>query len=177
MSLFHTLQTKVQNANRPEVWLHTMDAKLMSSQAINWSLEKTMMTVKSLPKNVKVDNTLVVFDECQGGPYTYQPFATKVKDSKLLSNCCQLLIEEDCHYERNEILSGTMWYNILSTSANLINSTDVSTRGFPLPWVSNNDNNRQATTLPVCIIALLCGALCGNSSIVPDESITMWWLW
>ena len=74
--------------------------------------------IKSFPKNVKVDNTLVVFDECQGGPYTYQPFATKVKDSKLQLNCCQLLIEEDCHYERNEILSGTMWSNILSTSVN-----------------------------------------------------------
>ena len=39
-----------------------------------------------------------------------------VKDSKLQSNCFQLLTEEDCHYERNEILSGTMWSNILSTS-------------------------------------------------------------
>ena len=57
----------------------------------------------------RMTNTVVVSDECQGGPYTYQPFATKVKDSKLQSNCYQLLIEEDCHYERNEILSGTKY--------------------------------------------------------------------
>ena len=36
------------------------------------------------------------------------------------SNYFQLLTEEDWNYERNEILSGTMWSNILSTSANII---------------------------------------------------------
>ena len=52
---------------------------------------------------------MVVFDEFQGGPYTYQPFATKVKDSELQSNYFQLLTGEDCHYEKNDILSGTMY--------------------------------------------------------------------
>ena len=70
----------------------------------------------SFPKNVEVD---VVFDECQDRPYTYQPFATKVEDSKLQSNYCQLLIEEDCHYERNEILSRTMRSSKLSTSTSI----------------------------------------------------------
>ena len=40
MSLFQTLQTKVQNANRPEVQLHTMDAKRVGDQSdvhlVNW---------------------------------------------------------------------------------------------------------------------------------------------
>ena len=35
MSLFHTLKTKVQNANRREVRLHKMVVKLMSGQARN----------------------------------------------------------------------------------------------------------------------------------------------
>ena len=91
-----------------------------------WSLEKTMMTEwnpfrrMSRYTNTKLDvfNTPIVSDESQGGPYTYQPFATKVKDSKLQPDCFQLLTEEDCHYERNAILFGTMWSNILSTSVN-----------------------------------------------------------
>ena len=113
---FTNSKTEVQNANSPEVRLLKTNAKLLSSQAINWSLEKSMTTACS------------PFRKCQGRPTPWS-FSTNVKvdptpislfcdESQRLqtqSNCCQLLIEEDFHYEKNEILSGTKWFNLVST--------------------------------------------------------------
>ena len=63
---FTRSKTKVQNVNRPEVRLHKMDAKLLSSQAINWLLEKLWRLSK------------VLSEECQGRPTPWS-FSTNVK--------------------------------------------------------------------------------------------------
>ena len=61
---FTSSKTKVQNANRPEVRLHKMDAKLLSNQVIILMLEKTMSKALS--------------EECQDRP-TPCSFSTNVK--------------------------------------------------------------------------------------------------
>ena len=75
-SITNELQTAVQS-------LHEL---ITGENYDNW--------VKSFSKNFKVDNTLVVFDECQGGPYTYQPFATKVKDSNFSQTAVNCLLRK-----------------------------------------------------------------------------------
>ena len=77
---------------------------------------------KSFPKNVKVEtntsvasDTPIVSDECQGWPYTYQPFPTKVKDSKPRSYLFQLPAEVDCNCEEILSCAKCIWSNILST--------------------------------------------------------------
>ena len=127
MSLFHPLQNlspKCEQIRSPVTQDGCKTTVQLSYKLITG--ENYDDWVKSFPKNVKVDNTLVVFNtpivtgECQGGPYTYQPFTQKSRTPNFSRlNCFQLLTEEDCHYERNEILSGTMWSKILSTSVNI----------------------------------------------------------
>ena len=123
-----------------------------------WSLEKTMMTElnevlskefqgrptlswtfstpQSFPMNVKVD------------PNTYQPFATKVKDSKLQPGCFQLLTEEDCYYERNAILFGTMRSNIQSTSVNTTPTKSIQLLGSTRHWSVHCQWTDQCLVLP-----------------------------
>ena len=79
--------------------------------------------------NVKVD------------PNTYQPFATNVKDSKLQPGCFQLLTEEDCYYERNAILFGTMRSNILSTSVNTTPTKSIQLLGSTRHWSVHSATN------------------------------------
>ena len=58
---FKRSKTKVQNANRLEVQLHKMNAELLSSQAINWSLEKTIQLLLFVPNGQQAYKSLGLF--------------------------------------------------------------------------------------------------------------------
>ena len=96
MYLFHTLQnlspkceqsrspvtqdgwkTTVQSGHWRKLWWlnEVLSEEFQGRPTLSW----TFSTPQSFPMNVKVD------------PNTYQPFATKVKDSKLQPGCFQLL--------------------------------------------------------------------------------------
>ena len=107
-------------------WLNeVLSEEFQGRPTLSW----TFSTPQSFPMNVKVD------------PNTYQTFATKVKDSKLQPGCFQLLTEEDCYYERNAILFGTMRSNIQSTSVNTTPTKSIQLLGSTRHWSVHSATN------------------------------------